>query len=110
MNRKHELVRRFGAVEAEYRRVWIEKRRHRGLRRRELASKCSELEKRWKNLKAQLHRVFRPIIFKRDGHRCRVCGSKENIELARLYRDSLWYSCRDPAERYSEENMLTLFR
>lgn len=117
------LIERLKGIETMYLDVWKERKRRRGERRRALRGELNKLEKEWMYVKRLLHSHFRPLILKRDGYKCRACGSSEKLELARLFLDSLalLYSSpqeqmllsysgpyRTPEERYSEKNMLTL--
>ncbi|MCW4047336.1 MAG: HNH endonuclease [Candidatus Bathyarchaeota archaeon] len=117
------LIEKLKGIETRYSNVWKERKRRRGERRRALRGELNNLEKEWVYVKRLLHSHFRPLILKRDGYKCRVCGSSEKLELARLFWDSLALLCRPPQEqmllkysgpyrtpeeRYSEKNMFTL--
>ncbi len=117
------LIERLTKVEAKYAELRKEYKRRRGKRRKALYYELDKLEKEWRNVKNQLHKHFRPLILKRDNYKCRVCGSSEDLELARLYEDSLAllnrpreeqelfrYSgpYRTAEERYAPENMFIL--
>jgi 5-methylcytosine-specific restriction endonuclease McrA len=91
--------------------VRIEYKRRRGKQRELLRSERRELEKQWRNVKRSLHGHFRPVILERDGYKCRVCGQSRNLEMARLFEDSLYVPeirHKSPEVRYSERNMFTL--
>ncbi|MEM2112262.1 MAG: hypothetical protein QXX08_10380, partial [Candidatus Bathyarchaeia archaeon] len=109
--------------ETKYAELEKEYKKRRGKHRKAIFYELIELKKEWKNIKRKLHDHFRPIILERDNYKCRVCGSTANLELARLFEDSLTllsrtikeqelfkYSgpYRTPEERYSMENMFIL--
>ncbi|MEM0313598.1 MAG: hypothetical protein QXQ41_03515 [Candidatus Bathyarchaeia archaeon] len=117
------LIERLTKIEAKYAELEKEYRRRCGKRRKAVFDELIRLRKKWKSVKRQLHDHFKPIILKRDNYRCRVCGSSENLELTRLYEDSLTllnasseeqelirYSgpYRTVEERYASENMFIL--
>jgi hypothetical protein len=51
----------------------------------------------------ELQRKLRRRILKRDGYRCRACGSGENLEMAHVYGREA-----PPEKRWSERSLLTL--
>ena len=77
------------------------------------------LIERRRYIETRLHVLIKPSILKRDNNRCLACGSKENLELARLSggdmarpekinkKGTLW-RYPDAEKRWAEENMLTL--
>jgi hypothetical protein len=77
------------------------------------------LVERRRYIETRLHVLIKPSILKRDNNRCLACGSKENLELARLSggdmarpekinkKRTLW-RYPDAEKRWAEENMLTL--
>lgn len=117
------LIEKLRLVETKYAELAKEYKKRRGKRRKAIFYELIELKKEWKNIKRNLHNHFKPIILERDNYKCRVCGSTANLELARLFEDSLAllsrtqkeqelfkYSgpYRTPEERYSTENMFIL--
>lgn len=117
------LIERLRNIEAKYAELEKEYKRCRGERRKALFNELIKLKKMWKSVKRQLHDHFKPLILKRDNYKCRACGLSENLELARLYEDSLAllnqpreeqelfrYSgpYRTVEERYALENMFIL--
>jgi len=107
------LIEELVAIETRYEEVEREYKRRRGEQRKTLRRESVELKEKWHNVKSYLHHHFRPIILDRDGFKCRACGASEDLELARLYEDSLYarthgYATKSPEERYSEKNMLIL--
>lgn len=79
------------------------------LERKKNPPKSDELRKLCKkkrNIESRLHQILRPVIFERDGYKCRACGSTDNIELVRLHAGigrAVSYE-----ELWSEENLFTL--
>ena len=77
------------------------------------------LIERRRHIETRLHVLIKPSILKRDNNKCLACGSKENLELARLSggdmarperiskKRTLW-RYPDAEKRWTEENMLTL--
>lgn len=95
-------------LEAEYRK-----------RRRDFHA-ILRLEERRRNIENQLHKLLKPLVLKRDGSKCRACGSAEGLELVRLYgglaepvkvSEKRIFMRRPPAEkRWAEENLFILCR
>jgi 5-methylcytosine-specific restriction endonuclease McrA len=63
------------------------------------------LHRRKQEIEERLHRILRPIILKRDGFRCRRCGSAEKLELVRLYGGIPFVSTE---KRWAQENLFIL--
>ena len=57
------------------------------------------------NTHTPCHHYWRKMILKRDGGRCRCCGSSDDIELAHV-KDKEFFD--DERESYCPENLLCL--
>jgi len=44
-----------------------------------------QLDRRRESIEKTLHRILKPSILERDQHRCRACGSTQDLDLVRLY-------------------------
>ena len=77
------------------------------------------LIERRKDIEQRLHVVLKPVILTRDDHKCRVCGSKEDLELARIIgadaakperisKKRVIWVYPDAEKRWSEDNLLIL--
>lgn len=77
------------------------------------------LIERRRYIETRLHVLIKPSILKRDNNQCVACGSKENLELARLSggdmarpeklsKNRTLSRYPDAEKRWAEENMLTL--
>ena len=66
---------------------------------------ASDLVPKWMRRKMEnsLQKRWRHRILRRDGHRCRACGSTEGVEAAHVYG---WWA--PPQKRWSEEGLLAL--
>ena len=117
------LIEKLRLIETKYAETNKKYKKSRGKRRKAFFYELIKLKKEWKKIKRKLHDHFRPIVLERDNYRCRVCGSTADLELARLFEDSLVllvksqkeqklfkYSgpYRTTEERYSMENMFIL--
>jgi len=117
------LIKRLERIETEYAQKDITYKKCRGEKRKIAFQELIKLEKIWRAVKRELHRRLKPLILERDGYRCRVCEATEDLELARLFEDSLAllnspkeeqalfkYSgpYRTVWERYSPDNMFIL--
>lgn len=63
------------------------------------------LGERRRKIGQDLHHHLKPVVLKRDGHKCRACGSTDNLELVRLYGGIHLVPIK---ETYYEKNMFIL--
>lgn len=85
------------------------------------------LERRRRNIEKRLFLIFKPKILERDRHKCLVCGSTTELDLAHIYQgrnptftdaNPRWLRKHprmaspyvSPEKRWAEENMLILCR
>jgi 5-methylcytosine-specific restriction endonuclease McrA len=117
------LIEKLERIETEYAQKWMAYKKCRGEKRKAIFRELIELKEGWRAVKRELHHRLKPLILERDGYKCRVCGATEDLELARLFQDSLALLTRSKEEqeffkysspyrtvweRYSPDNMFIL--